>query len=182
MNEQTNRKPRPEIRGKVLAVMPEWQNGTGTFWKREIVIETGFRFPSPIKVTFQKEGTSHLDGVEEGDDVVIPYVLNGRKWDGPNGTQYFVDIVGMGLTKIAGAGGGEAERPVLGSTAEAAVEAWSKKHGEDKAGFAEFCKSLKPGKASKSYTIADWADVVNAINKADETEAADKADPEDLPF
>ena len=59
-------------------------------------------------------------------------------------------------------------------------------YDEAEAGFAEFCKKLKPGKPSKSYTIADWADVVNAINKADEAEATPpddgSVDPEDLPF
>ena len=72
-------------------------------------------------------------------------------------------------------------------TAATAIEAWAKKHGDDKAGFAEFCKALKPGKPSKSYTIADWANVVNAINKADEAHAEPEVvsadDPDaDLPF
>ncbi len=188
---QTGR-PKPEIRGKVIAVLREWRNNTGTFWKQEVVVETGYRFPSPIKVTFQKEGTSHLEGIAEGDCVIIPYVLNGRQWDGPNGTQYYVDVVGMGLQKITGAGGGtsgggEAAKPILGCTAATAIEEWAKNHGDDKAGFAAFCKQLKPGKASKQYTISDWADVVNAIQAADAQAAQEAAndgatDDEDLPF
>ena len=182
---------RPEIRGKVIAVLDEWRNNTGTFWKREVVVETGLRFPNPLKVSFQKEATSHLEGVAEGDCVIIPYVLNGREYDG----RYYVDIVGTGLQKIVGAGGGgnggaapaaAAAKPILGCTAATAIEAWAKNHGDDKAGFAEFCKQLKPGKPSKQYTIADWADVVNAIQAADAQaaqEAADSAtDDEDLPF
>ena len=182
---QTTGRPKPEIRGKVIAVLPEWRNDAGTFWKREVVVETGLRFPNPLKVSFQKEATSHLDGVAEGDCVIITYVLNGREYDG----RYYVDIVGTGLQKIVGSGGGsttasaKAAKPVLGCTAQTAIEAWAKKHGDDKAGFAEFCKQLKPGKASKQYTIADWADVVNAINAAEaapEEQAADDID--DLPF
>ena len=182
---------RPEIRGKVIAVLDEWRNNAGTFWKREVVVETGLRFPNPLKVSFQKEATSHLDGVTEGDCVIIPYVLNGREYDG----RYYTDIVGMGLQKIVGgtSGGGnggaapaQAAKPVLGCTAATAIEEWAKNHGDDKAGFAEFCKQLKPGKPSKQYTIADWADVVNAIQAADAQaaqEAADGAtDPDDLPF
>ena len=194
MSEQTNTgRPKPEIRGKVLAVLDEWRNNTGTFWKREVVVETGYKFPNPLKVTFQKEGTSHLEGVAEGDCVIIPYVLNGREYDG----RYFVDIIGMGLQKIVGAGGGNggaapaqaAAKPVLGCTAATAIETWAKYHGDDKPGFAEFCKALKPGKASKQYTIADWADIVNAIEAAQNAaaqaaqEAADSAtDDENLPF
>ena len=183
---------RPEIRGKVIAVLDEWRNNAGTFWKREVVVETGLRFPNPLKVSFQKEATSHLDGVTEGDCVIIPYVLNGREYDG----RYYVDIIGMGLQKIVGgtSGGGNggaapaaaAAKPILGCTAATAIEEWAKNHGDDKAGFAEFCKQLKPGKPSKQYTIADWADVVNAIQAAD-AQAAQAAndgatDPDDLPF
>ena len=189
MSEQTNTgRPKPEIRGKVLSIGEVWQNNTGTFWKREVVIETGYKFPNPIKVTFQKDATSHLDDLKVDDCVIVPYVLNGREWDGPNGVQYFVDIVGMGLTKIGGGGKGKAEakKPVLGCTAATAIEEWAKNHGDDKAGFAAFCKQLKPGKPSKTYTIGDWADVVNAIQAADAQaaqEAADGAtDDEDLPF
>jgi len=185
---QTTGRPKPEIRGKVLAVLDEWRNNTGTFWKREVVVETGYKFPNPLKVTFQKEGTSHLEGVAEGDCVIIPYVLNGREYDG----RYYVDIIGMGLQKIVGTSGTKAAKPaaakpVLGCTAATAIEEWAKNHGDDKAGFAAFCKQLKPGKPSKTYTIADWADVVNAIQAADAQAAQEAAndgatDDEDLPF
>ena len=180
---QTNGRPKPEIRGKVIAVLDEWRNNTGTFWKREVVVETGLRFPNPLKVTFQKDATSHLEGVAEGDCVIIPYVLNGREYDG----RYYVDIVGMGLQKIVGSGAAKpaAAKPIMGCTAATAIETWAKYHGDDKAGFAEFCKAQKPGKASKSYTIADWADIVNAIEAAQNAAAEPDdgaTDPEDLPF
>ncbi len=184
---QTSGRTRPEIKGKVIAVMEEWRNNTGTFWKREAVVETGLRFPNPLKVTFQKEAVSHLEGVAEGDFVIIPYVLNGREYNG----RYYVDIVGLGLEKVVGTGaarssGGEAKKPILGCTAATAIEAWTKYHGDDKAGFAEFCKAQKPGKASKEYTIADWADVANAIEAAQNAVAATVPagvdDTDDLPF
>ena len=184
---QTTVRPKPEIRGKVIAVLDEWRNNTGTFWKREVVVETGLRFPNPLKVTFQKESTSHLDGVADGDCVIIPYVLNGGESDG----RYFVDIVGMGLRKIVGRGGAAAKpaaaKQVLGCTAGTAIETWAKYHGDDKPGFAAFCKQQKPGKPSKEYTIADWADIVNAIEAAQNAAAQEAAndcatDPEDLPF
>lgn len=192
---QTTRRTRPEIRGKVLAVMDEWHNNAGTFWKREVVVETGLRFPNPLKVTFQKDAVSHLEGVAEGDCVIIPYVLNGREYDG----RYYVDVIGMGLQKVFGAGGGK--KPLVGCTASTAIEAWAKHHGkDDKAGFAAFCKALKTGKASKEYTVGDWADIANAIEKAaaekaaaeraaaerlkaaDEAAALGATDPDALPF
>ena len=120
-------------------------------------------------------------------------LVNGREYDG----RYYVDIIGMGLQKIVGgtSGGGNggaapaqaAAKPVLGCTAATAIEEWAKNHGDDKAGFAAFCKQLKPGKPSKQYTISDWADVVNAIQAADAQAAEEAAndaanDPDDLPF
>jgi hypothetical protein len=183
---------RPEIKGKVLAVLDEWRNNTGTFWKREVIVETGFRFPNPLKVTFQKEATSHLEGVAEGDGVTIPYVLNGREYDG----RYYVDIVGLGLQKFYARQGGATQKqgsaaqaapapaPVQGCTAAIAIETWAKYHGDDKAGFAEFCKARKPGMPSKSYGVADWADIVNAIEAAQNAAPAPATAPEDddLPF
>lgn len=178
MSEQTQK--RPEIRGKVIALLEEWQNNAGTFRKREIVVETGFRYSCPIKVTFKKDAIAHLEGVAEGDCVIIPYVLDGREYEG----RFFVDIIGMGLQKI-GASVAKAVKPVIGCTAATAIDAWTQKHGEDKAGFVAVCKQLKPGKPSKEYTIADWADVINAINKpaaaAVETDAED-VDVDDLSF
>ena len=193
MSEQTTGRTRPEIKGKVLAILPEWRNSSGTFWKREVVVETGLRYPNPLKVAFQKEATSHVEGLAEGDCVIIPYLLNGREYDG----RYYVDIVGMGVQKIVGAsqaaksatagasesGASATEKPILGCSAETAIEAWTAKHGDDKAGFAEFCKGLKPDKASKAYTISDWADVVNAINGASAATADGGAgDPDDIGF
>ena len=77
-----------------------------------------------------------------------------------------------------------------GATKEGAVEVWMRKHPEDAslAGLGDFCKRLKPGLASKDYKIADWADVVNAINgvapdAAKDADAdAEECDPNDLPF
>lgn len=187
---QTGRQ-RPEIKGKVIAVLDEWRNTAGTFWKQEIVVETGLRFPNPLKVSFQKEATQYVEGVAPGDCVIIPYVLNGREYDG----RYYTDIVGMGLQKIVGAGGGTRgggaatggaaeKKPILGCSAATAIEAWTQKHGDDKLAFAEFCKALKPGKPSKSYTIQDWADVVNAINAESEPAAQGIEDVgvDDMPF
>lgn len=181
MSEQTaTERKRPEIRGKVLSILPEWRNDAGTFWKREVVIETGLRYPNPLKVVFQKDATSHLEGLAEGDCVIVPYLLNGREYN----DRFYVDIIGMGLTKI-GAKAQAEKKPILGCTASTAVETWAKYHGEDKAAFAEFCKAQKPGKSSKDYTVGDWADIVNAIEKAATADAVvddGTGDCEDLPF
>lgn len=190
-------KKRPEIRGKVIAVMPEWRNNTGTFWKREVVIETGLRFENPIKVTFAKEKTEHLEGIGEGDCVIIPYVLNGRRWDGPNGTQYFNDIVGMGLQKITGSVSAPKSEPILGCTMETAIEKWSAHFGDDKAAFAAFCQEVRPdivkeasaaGQKFSAYArnkLDVWGDIATKIEakaQAEKVEVSSDDDVDDLPF
>ena len=189
---------RPEIKGKVVEIKPLWTNNSGTFQKREVIVETGFRFPNPLKVAFQRENIALVDGIAEGDEVRIPYALNGRRWDGPNGAQYYVDIVGLGLEKVGGVDADApidaptttaatpattattgAAKPVFCADMTAAVNAWKAKHGEDTKAFAAFCKNLKGEKSSKDYTLTDWADVVNAINNEG---AASAAADEDLPF
>ena len=183
MSEQAKGTTRPEIRGKVLVVFPEWRNDAGTFVKREVVVETGLRFPNPLKVTFKKDNVSCLDDVAEGDAVIIPYALYGREWNGPNGQQFFVDVVGLALRKIEAT-----PKKIAGCTKQTAVDTWLKYHADDTtlAGLAEYCKRLKPGKASKAYTIGDWADVVNAIEadaqKADAPDGPADDDPDNLPF
>jgi hypothetical protein len=179
---ESNEKSYPKVSGKVLSIGEVWQNDAGTFWKREVVIETGYKYPNPIKVVFQKERTSHLEGVAVDDCIIVPYVLNGREYN----DRYYVDIIGMGLEKIGGGAKAKpAAKPVVGCTAATAIETWAKYHGDDKAAFAEFCKSLKPGKSSKDYNIGDWADVVNAIEQAATADANvddGTGDVEDLPF
>ena len=179
---ESNEKSYPKVSGKVLSIGEVWQNDAGTFWKREVVIETGYKYPNPIKVTFQKERTSHLEGVAVDDCIIVPYVLNGREYN----DRIYVDIIGMGLEKIGGGAKAKpAAKPVVGCTAATAIETWAKYHGDDKAAFAEFCKSLKPGKSSKDYNIGDWADVVNAIEQAATADANvddGTGDVEDLPF
>lgn len=179
---ESNEKSYPKVSGKVLSIGEVWQNDAGTFWKREVVIETGYKYPNPIKVVFQKERTSHLEGVAVDDCIIVPYVLNGREYN----DRYYVDIIGMGLEKIGGGAKAKpAAKPVVGCTAATAIETWAKYHGDDKAAFAEFCKSLKPGKSSKDYNIGDWADVVNAIEQAATADANvddGTGDVEDLSF
>lgn len=183
---ESNEKSYPKVSGKVLSIGEVWQNDAGTFWKREVVIETGYKYPNPIKVVFKNEKSALVENIAEGDCVFVQYSLSGRSWDGPNGLQYFVDIVGLSLQKIGdGAKAKPAAKPVVGCTAATAIETWAKYHGDDKAAFAEFCKSLKPGKSSKDYNIGDWADVVNAIEQAATADANvddGTGDVEDLPF
>lgn len=185
---------RPQLMGTVEAILPEWVNQAGTFHKQEVVIDTGFRYPNPIKVTFKNDNMALLGGLNPGDKVVVEYGLDGRKWDGPNGTQYFVDVAGLGLERIGGEGAASAaaaHSKAIGMTLEDCVKVWEKHHGDDKAGFAAFCQQARPDivaaakAAGQKFTkyaetkLDVWADIANKIEG--ET-VSDVVDADDLPF
>ena len=37
---------------------------------------------------------SLVDAVKQGDRVKVQFTIDGRRWDGPNGTRYFTDLTG----------------------------------------------------------------------------------------
>lgn len=169
---------RPQIRGKVVAVLPLYQSPSG-FVKREIVVDTGYNRPCPIKVTFKQDRSALAESVAEGDVVTVAYALDGRAWDGGNGVRYFVDVVGLGLSV----------QDAAPATQKTALDAWRSTHGADadNAGLVALCKARFPGKRSADYSADDWATIVKAIK--DEAEAAaqaaqseEESDPDDLPF
>ena len=178
-----------EFRGTVTRVYEETR---GNYTKKYIVAveENGGKYANTLRFKLKQ---SSAISVATGANVAITAYIDGREFDG----RYYVDIVGMDLTRHETGGGAATKRaapataakPIFGCTAATAIETWAKYHGDDKPGFAEFCKAKKPGVASKQYTIADWADIVNAIEAA-QNAAAQAAevgndgatDNEDLPF
>lgn len=179
---ENTRSNRPEVRGKVTEIM-EAKTFSSGFTKQEVMVETGYNFPNPIKVTFKKDATRFLEGVNVGDAVAIPYALDGRIWNSPDGTsRHFLEVTGLGLTKIAAAAGtGSASTPPKPASAkDAAIAAWKERNGDDMAALGAFCKAKFPGKPSKSYTDADWNAVKAAIEANDGGDGS--ADPDELPF
>ena len=162
-----------EITGKVVAVNDAKTFASG-FTKRDIVINTSANpsFDSPVPFTFKNDKTAILDGVKTGDEVKVKFGIDGRKWDGANGTRYFVDLTGFGLevTKASEFTQGDA------------VAAFKAANGGefDKAAFVSLCKKLVPGKTSKEFTSADWQTV--AENKPVNEFGGAESDPEELPF
>lgn len=162
-----------EITGKVVAVN-DVQTFASGFTKRDIVVNTSANpsFYSPVPFSFKKDKTDLLDGVKPGDEVKVKFGIDGRRWDGQNGTRYFVDLTGFGLevTKASEFTQGDA------------VAAFKAANGGefDKAAFVALCKKLVPGKSSKEFTSADWQTV--AENKPTNEFGGVESDPEELPF
>ena len=162
-----------EITGKVVAVN-DVQTFASGFTKRDIVINTSANpeFYSPVPFSFKKDKTALLDGVKPGDEVKVKFGIDGRKWDGAEGTRYFADLKGFGLEVT------KAREFTQGD----AVAAFKEANGGDfdKEAFVALCKKLVPGKASKDFTSADWQTV--AENKPTNEFGGVESDPEELPF
>lgn len=181
--------------GTVLTVGETMTVGQA-FIKRAIVLKDGTeQYPKGLPFEFTKEDTDLLDDVKVGDRVKISFFVEGsREWNG----RYFASLHGKRIEVLAHAVvTGNNPKPVVGCTFETAKETWFKYHGDDLAGFAEFCRQRRPDMvklaAEKKTRLSDilktrldvCADIVNAIeaaqNAAEQTDAA-ATDDEALPF
>ena len=73
--------------------------GSNGFTKREVIvgndIDSPSKYPNPVKFTFKKEKCALLDGVQKGQRVKIHFAVDGRRWEGQRGVQYFIDLTGL---------------------------------------------------------------------------------------
>lgn len=88
------------------------------FQKREIIvgndIDDPSKYPNPKKVTFKKDKCELLNRFRKGQRVKVKFAVDGRRWDGPRGAQYFVDLTGISIFKADGdssASGGARDVP-----------------------------------------------------------------------
>ena len=69
------------------------------FSKRDVIvgndIDSESRYPNPVKFTFKKNNCQLLDGISKGQRVKVRFAVDGRRWEGPKGVQYFVDLTGL---------------------------------------------------------------------------------------
>jgi len=84
--------------GVVEDILPVQTFASG-FTKRDVIVGNDVgstsKYPNPVKFTFKKDNCSLLDGVQKNQRVKVHFVVDGRRWDGPKGTQYFVDLTAL---------------------------------------------------------------------------------------
>lgn len=86
------------IKGTLTTIGEVKAIGNNGFTKREIIVETGTeQFPSPIPMNLKMTKVDLTKDFNEDDDVEVDFTVDGRKWDGPNGTRYFVDLTVWGI-------------------------------------------------------------------------------------
>lgn len=97
-----------EYKGVVELIGETKAFGQNGFTKRDLVVgndvDSPNKYPNPVLFTFKKERCALCDTVQKGDRVMIHFSIDGRRWDGPNGTRYFTDLTGLKLEKINGDG------------------------------------------------------------------------------
>ena len=97
-----------DYQGVVEEVCPTQTFASG-FTKRDVIVgndvDSENRYPNPVKFSFKKTNCALLDTVAKGDRVKIHFAIDGRRWDGPRGTQYFVDLTGIKIEKLNESGG-----------------------------------------------------------------------------
>ena len=185
-----------EATGKVLVVGETKSYGNNGYEKREVVVDVAppqARWNNPLPFTLSKEKCAWADGIAVDDEVRVVFAINGRAWDGPNGTRYFTDLTVLELEKVGSASTGvTVSADAYPHTAQGAWAAWCKtRDAKDAAGFATFIGETCPvvastakAKGMKFSQVAneeDWARIIDALTGAgaDETPADD---PSDLPF
>ena len=70
------------------------------FKKREFVIQTEGDYPQEIILEFQNDKCELLDSFNVGDKVECKINIRGRKWEGPNGTRYFVTLQSWAINRV----------------------------------------------------------------------------------
>jgi hypothetical protein len=87
-----------EYTGVVEEVLPVQTFSSG-FTKRDVIIgndvDSPSKYPNPVKFSFKKDNCSLLDGVRKGQRAKVRFAVDGRRWEGPRGVQYFVDLTAL---------------------------------------------------------------------------------------
>ena len=83
--------------------------GTNGFTKRDLVVgndvDSMNKYPNPVLFTFKKDRCALCDNIKVNDRVKAQFTIDGRRWDGPNGTRYFTDLTGWKIDVLNSDGG-----------------------------------------------------------------------------
>lgn len=105
-----------EYTGVVEEVGQTQSFGSNGFTKREVIIgndvDSPSKYPNPVKFTFKKDNCSLLDGIAKGQRAKVRFAIDGRRWEGPRGVQYFVDLTALKIEVLNADGSSTEPVPV----------------------------------------------------------------------
>jgi len=87
-----------EITGKIINIGDTLTVGSsGTFTKRQVVVETDEQYKQTIPVDFVQDKTTVLDSYSIGDSVKIGINIRGNEYNG----KYFCSLNGWKIEKVS---------------------------------------------------------------------------------
>lgn len=163
-----------KVKGTLLQIGAIETMGSG-FTLRKLIVDVtdNPNYKSPVEFRLKKDHVGDIEGYKPGERIELEFTLDGRQWDGPNGTRFFTDLSVWHVNRLAvttaapAATNAANPAPAKGATIQDAVAAWNVNHSGDKNGFSELCKGIFPGKSSKAYTSDDWGVVIAKITQID---------------
>ncbi len=173
------------VSGRIIEIGEEQTFNSG-FTKRDVIIETSNneeKFSNPVKLTFKKDDCAKVESLNVGDECDFEGFVEGRKWDGPKGTSYFIDLSAKSVMVTAKA---EKSEPKMEEVTDwDLLLKFGEAYGETKEAVTERCKKYAEanGKKFKTMDEADWkklAAMIAETHVSHETPAS--ADDDDMPF
>lgn len=89
-----------EMKGTVKRLFDTWKSDTSEFYKREFVLTTAEQYPSDVKFSALKEKSEQLNGIKEGDQVLVKFDVRGREYN----DRYYVDLNAWRVEKMGAEG------------------------------------------------------------------------------
>lgn len=178
-----------EMEGQLVKVC-DLQTFPSGFTKREFVIndDKSGKYENPVKFAVVKDACKICDGLRVGEIYKVEFFINGRKWDGPKGEQYFNDFAVRNVYDSTGKKvTGEDVTDVISSADDVkdwdTLKAFAIVHGEDEAALRErggkYCKAHGYPSAT-SCKREDWVAIAKEV-AAEHGSTIDSATDE-LPF
>ena len=90
------------MKGTVKRLFDTWKSETSEFYKREFVLTTAEQYPSDVKFSALKEKSDQLNGIQEGDKVLVKFDVRGREYN----DRYYVDLNAWRVEKMSAEGAG----------------------------------------------------------------------------
>ena len=149
-----------------------------------VVSDKAEKYPDIFRFSL-KQGSAI--SVAEGCQVKVTAYLHGREWANAEGKlMYFTDL-NVDTVEVLNNPAAAAAAPAAAAKPTTATN-WNKllalgsAYGEDATAVTNRCKTTHPGKASDTYTAADWQAVAAAIVAAHTPPPAAPAFTSDMPF
>jgi hypothetical protein len=104
----------PQVAGKVHLIDETKTFGQKGFKKRLVVLEQDKgRFVNYVPIEFTNDNCDKADALSVGQEVVVTYRLNGRKWqrDPASEVKFFVNLEALSVSPKGSAKGGSVAQP-----------------------------------------------------------------------